>query len=198
MTANPLKEVKKAMRKEMGKLLAEVPQQSLEEQTKVVLQKVLSADRYKNAKRVSVFVSTVGEIQTDEVIIDALTHGKEVFIPHFIKGNDRMLMRKVPDLAAFKNLQPTLWGIRQPGPDCTWSLYEESGPLDLVLQPCVAITEKGERLGHGKGYYDRFLTEHKTQFGKHPYKVVIAIKEQVVEKVPLSEFDVNVDLVLHP
>ena len=43
---------------------------------------VLSADWYKNAKRVSVFVSTVGEIQTDEVIIDALTHGKEVFIPH--------------------------------------------------------------------------------------------------------------------
>ena len=40
MTANPLKEAKKAMRKEMGKLLAEVPQQSLEEQTKVVLQKV--------------------------------------------------------------------------------------------------------------------------------------------------------------
>lgn len=86
------------------------------------------------------------------------------------------------------------------------------GGLDLILLPGVAFTCKGARLGHGMGYYDKFLNEYFTQ---HPQRrsnesetlhekitlnrttlLGLAFKEQIVDVVPLDTFDVILDEVI--
>lgn len=83
------------------------------------------------------------------------------------------------------------------------------GGLDLILMPGVAFTRQGGRLGHGMGYYDKFLHEH---FNKNPHRhtdspkgiadkiatkktilLGLALKEQIVDEVPLDENDVLLD-----
>lgn len=63
--------------------------------------------------------------------------------------------------------------------------------------PGVCFTKNGHRLGHGKGYYDSFLTNLKKSQEKPPYTVALAFKEQIREEVPIHEYDVIIDSVLY-
>lgn len=72
------------------------------------------------------------------------------------------------------------------------------GGLDLVIAPGVAFTKTGGRLGHGKGYYDSFFKKLATIQEKSAFKVGLALQEQVLDEVPLSDHDVILDMVLYP
>lgn len=63
--------------------------------------------------------------------------------------------------------------------------------------PLVAATKTGHRLGHGMGYYDRFITEHIKQFNVKPHLIGIALKEQIVDEVPIEDTDVTIDDVIY-
>ncbi|PIO68844.1 5-formyltetrahydrofolate cyclo-ligase [Teladorsagia circumcincta] len=108
-----------------------------------------------------------------------------------------MRLLLVPSHEDFLKLKPTLWGIRQPGDNDNWEDYEETGALDLILMPGVAFTTTGCRLGHGMGYYDRTLAAHQRQFGVMPARYGLALTQQIVDKVPLSETDIELDGVVH-
>lgn len=62
----------------------------------------------------------------------------------------------------------------------------------------MAVTRAGGRLGHGKGFYDKFLAEHSALFphSRPPLKVALCLNEQLVEQLPLDPTDVPIDLIL--
>jgi 5-formyltetrahydrofolate cyclo-ligase len=70
--------------------------------------------------------------------------------------------------------------------------YEnESFPIefiDVILVPGVAFVRKGNRMGHGRGYYDRFLSRCK----KSTVYLGIAYSFQVLESIPFEEYDIRV------
>ncbi len=66
-----------------------------------------------------------------------------------------------------------------------------------MLLPGVAFTSTGSRLGHGKGFYDRFLADHRRRFGRLPRTVGIALRQQMVADLPMTETDVPVDQVIN-
>lgn len=62
--------------------------------------------------------------------------------------------------------------------------------------PGVAFSREGKRLGHGGGYYDRYL-RNITQIQKQkPHLIAVAFNEQICQEVPSTESDYDVDLVL--
>ena len=69
-----------------------------------------------------------------------------------------------------------------------WRLFP--GGVDLAIVPCVAMTVKGDRLGHGKGYYDAFLNQAKAT------TIAPIFREQIVEDIPMEEHDWKIDHVL--
>ncbi|CAI4229835.1 unnamed protein product [Auanema sp. JU1783] len=187
--------MKKDLRKKIAGVLSTISEEDIERQTSIVAAKISSMPAFQNSKRISIYVNTSGEIKTDSIINLCFEQQKEVFIPQFIKGDKRMKMLKVTK-DGFSQLSTTLWNIRQPEKDCGWPEYHESGPLDLVLLPGVAFTKDGHRLGHGMGFYDRFLWEHKEKFGKLPKLMGLALKDQMVDQVPVTETDVTIDSVV--
>lgn len=75
------------------------------------------------------------------------------------------------------------------------------GGLDLIIVPGVAFDKNNGRLGHGKGYYDRFFDKVK-EFSslndkKIPKLIAIAFNEQIIDEVPMSGSDHKVDFVLY-
>ncbi|KAI1691607.1 5-formyltetrahydrofolate cyclo-ligase family domain-containing protein [Ditylenchus destructor] len=110
-----------------------------------------------------------------------------------------MDMLQLQSLKEFHELDTTLWGIRQPHPDASApELFDlEDARLDLVILPGMAFTTCGRRLGHGKGFYDRFLHRYESVYGVRPKTVALALKSQIVDYVPVEEHDVNLSHVLH-
>lgn len=63
----------------------------------------------------------------------------------------------------------------------------------IVVVPCVAVDERGNRLGFGKGFYDRSLSS-----APRPVAVGVVFDEQVVAAVPAEPWDVPLDVVVTP
>jgi 5-formyltetrahydrofolate cyclo-ligase len=63
---------------------------------------------------------------------------------------------------------------------------------DCLIVPGVVFDKKNNRIGHGKGYYDRFLK----RFGSQVLKIGLAFSFQVVSHIPVESHDEPVDRVL--
>ena len=80
------------------------------------------------------------------------------------------------------------WGIREPMPEAP-----EVAP-DILLVPLAAFDRAGHRIGYGAGYYD--MTIHALRAKKKVVAVGIAFAAQEIPKVPATERDERLDLVL--
>lgn len=130
-----------------------------------------------------------GELSTTSIVQDALTKGKEVFIPYIYTVEPPAMLPKtsVMDMLAlesveeFKSLEADKWGIPSlkndqvhskkncfGGTGLTFPAEEQttshdSQGMDLIVMPGMAFDQDFRRLGHGKGYYDHFLTRYSTK-----------------------------------
>lgn len=65
------------------------------------------------------------------------------------------------------------------------------------MLPGVAFTKSGARLGHGKGFYDSFISKHlrwsREKGLNRPSLIAVALKEQIIDELPLEEHDQALD-----
>lgn len=62
----------------------------------------------------------------------------------------------------------------------------------------MAFTKEGLRLGHGAGYYDKYLKLISQQQQVPPKTVAVGFKEQILDSLPVEETDVTIDMILYP
>lgn len=125
-----------------------------------------------------------GEVQTDRIVRDALSCGKQVFVPHISKASktspnsplSTMEMVKLFSISDYESLEKDSWGIPSTDPKTIdqrekilHPIQGQNNGLDLVLLPGVAFqmdpaTKLIKRLGHGKGFYDHFLQQYRSKF----------------------------------
>lgn len=78
------------------------------------------------------------------------------------------------------------WGMRQPiasGPEIPLA------GIDVLLVPGVAFTQTGDRLGRGKGFYDRLLAER----GPSSTAIGVTVRARVLDSLPVESHDAVVD-----
>eukprot|EP01035_Chromulina_nebulosa_P022062 gene22062-28558_t len=88
------------------------------------------------------------------------------------------------------------WGIPEPSLDYIQSHPDvtESGVIDLVIVPGVGFDKHCARLGHGKGYYDCFLSK----LLQSVKTIGVALDEQLVDVVPMDDHDRILDYLFTP
>lgn len=62
--------------------------------------------------------------------------------------------------------------------------------IDLFIIPGVAFDKNGNRLGRGRGFYDKLLA------GKNTVKIGLAFEKQIVDTVPRTDHDIQMDFVV--
>jgi 5-formyltetrahydrofolate cyclo-ligase len=80
-----------------------------------------------------------------------------------------------------------IYGIAEP----TGEIFTDYAAIDFIVVPGVAFDAKGNRLGRGKGYYDRLLPRIPSA-----YKAGICFPFQLVEEVPAESFDIRMDIII--
>lgn len=142
---------------------------------------VVSLPQYQKARSIFLYVSTEKEPSTRALIQRALDAGKAVYVPKCVSGQDMLAAR----IHGFSDLAPGRMGILEPE---AWT--ETGDAFDLILVPCVAASRDGKRLGHGAGYYDRFLA------GRAENAVCLCFREMLCETIPVTETDVTLPAVI--
>lgn len=185
----------------MADVLAKISVESRRSQSQSVFDKVVSHPRYKQARSLSIYLSTDQEVDTISLLRQALeVDKKECFIPYIAKTTNgatcderrhlrepRMQMIELTSMEQYNGLPVNRYGIKEPHADFAKNQrrvdLKENISLDLIIVPGVAFARDGRRLGHGKGYYDEFLAYLHAHLpsDKRPYTLGTALREQIID-----------------
>lgn len=149
-----------------------------------IYHQVMESSEYKKAHTIFCYVSTQDEVNTWPIIARALEDGKEVSVPLCV-GKGIMEARKIKNL---KDLKKGAYGIMEPKEEC---LKVSKDQIDFAVIPCVGADKEGRRLGHGAGFYDRFLRDSRF------FKMMICYEKMMFEKVPTEGHDIVMDQVIY-
>lgn len=174
---------KSDLRRETAGRLSALSPAEIEEKSAIITEKLKQLAEYENARTVFVFIGVRQEPDTRAFIADALEKGKTVAVPLSYE-NGTMSLRIIKTLS---ELTPGMYGIPAP-PEDTPVLLPEN--VDLAVIPAVAYDVKCRRLGHGGGYYDRFLGNFRGT------AVGIAFNECIYKEIPCEDHDLPVNAVV--
>jgi len=139
---------------------------------------------FRKAKNVMFYISFDGEVDTEKMIKHARMLGKIVTVPVCSKSR-----RIIPCLLNDNvKLVRGLYGTWVPAVKRALGCRA----IDLVIVPGVAFDRRGNRLGRGKGYYDRFLRK----LPDNTTSIGLAFDFQILPKVPTTRRDVSVKRVI--
>jgi len=140
------------------------------------------------AETILFYLAMKDEVQTEKMIEESLQKGKKVVAPSIDWQRKEILPSEIKDLT--KDIEIGVLEIPQPKNN----LYSPFSPvnIDMVIVPGVVFDRKGNRLGFGGGFYDRFLGKlsDKTEL------VALAFELQLVDNVPSQSHDVAVDYLI--
>jgi len=179
--------VKEKIRRAVGKLRNNHSPRELDGKSAVIVSKLFETGEYKRAKTVVFYASKEGEVNTMPAIKRALGE-KTVLVP-FVSGGEIIPVR----IRSPRELAPGSFGVPEPVKEVVEKKENRFSPgrADLVIVPGVAFDEKGNRIGYGKGYYDKFLK--KTSKAR---TVALAFEFQVVPEIPTENHDVTVQKII--
>ena len=134
------------------------------------------------------YLATKDEVQTGEIIEESLNGGKRVIVPFIDWRKREILPSEIKDPA--RDIEIGVFDIPQPKRDsyCPFSPVD----IDIVIAPGVAFDRKGNRIGFGGGFYDRFLSE----LSDGVAVIALAFELQLVDAIPVQSHDVAVDYLI--
>jgi len=151
--------------------------------SRAIKEKLFRTKAFTRAKTVMFYIALDGEVDTKEMILEAQNLGKTIVVP---------VCRNRTIIAALFDTHARL----QRGPYGVWEPVDkkviDAKKLGLIVVPGVAFDKKGKRLGRGKGYYDRFLSEVPTSISS----IGLAFDFQILPSLPATPTDVNVTRVI--
>lgn len=173
-------EQKKNMRSNVRKLKKQYTQQQLQDMSEAAIARLVENPYIKKAATVMLYYSLPDEVFTHNVIKVLASEGKKILLPVVI-DEENMELREYHDdndltLGAYDIMEPT------------GKLFTNYDIIDVAVVPGMMFDVKGNRLGRGKGYYDRFLKKIPTV-----HKIGICFKFQIADNVPCEENDVKVN-----
>lgn len=147
--------------------------------SEMIIDDIIASGLLHNYASVLMYKALPNEVNVDRLIEWAVGHGKAVYLPR-VCGNDIEIVKLPCELieGAFRVLEP-LGECSDIDPVC-------------VITPLLAVDKDGNRLGKGKGYYDRYFAHNQIC-----YKVGVAYRQQLLDSVPVSEHDAKLDKVFY-
>lgn len=176
-------DTKKEFRQTVRELKKQYSQKQLEEFSQTILSHLEEDDHFKEAKTVLIYSSLPDEVQT-AAFIEKWYAQKQLLLPK-VEGE----LLSLHPYSGPQSMKKGMFGILEP----QTPPFLDFQKLDLAVVPGMAFDKCGNRLGRGRGFYDRLLTSF---LPYHIYIIGIAFPFQIFDKIPATMSDMKMDTVL--
>ena len=166
---------KEIIRKELLNIRKNITEKA--DKSIIITNKIIDLDIYKDSQVIAIYNSLPDEVDTKYLMDNMLS--KKILLPKIVNDNIEFIMVN-KNTKYIKNN----YGILEP----IGNLY--LGNIDLIIVPGVAFDKNHNRLGFGKGYYDKYLSN------KTIYKIGICYDKQIVHLLPSNDLDIKMDMVI--
>lgn len=184
-------DLKWALREEIKKNISQLSKKEKNVQSKAIHQIFLESMFYKKSKRIACYYADSHlEVETVPLIEKMLRDARMVLLPCIEKIEDGLAFHPIQDMD--KDLIMGHWKIKQPDPTKTKKV--KVSEIDAVIVPGMGFSLKGDRLGRGKGFYDRWLATLEA----HTVKIGLAYEQQISSKIFSERHDIKVDVLITP
>ena len=175
---------KKELRKEIRNRKRAFPAEKLREMSFCICERLLAEERINAAKTIMMYYPLSDEVDITPVIEKMASEGKTVLLPQ-VTGDTSMVLRRY---SGKSDLKEGAFGIMEPYGE----VFADYQAIDLAIIPGMAFDRHGNRLGRGKGYYDRFLP----LLPPYIYIIGVCFPFQLLDDIPMEEHDIKMDTVL--
>lgn len=173
---NDIQKIKKYLRKEMLSKALALPEVYKSDADARITRLLLGLPEYKDAKTVFCFVGVEHEINTRPFLNQVLADGKRLAVPLCV-GKGVMEARRIFSLDELKR---GYYGLYEPDNSSEIIPMDE---VEFAVIPCLTADHKGNRLGHGGGFYDTLFNEYNN------VPAAIICRERMCGEVPTEVFD---------
>ncbi|MFQ5462013.1 MAG: 5-formyltetrahydrofolate cyclo-ligase [Phycisphaerae bacterium] len=177
---------KSELRQRLRNVIAAIPPDERSSRSLRACHRLFEQPEYVRAEVIMVFLSLPDEIDTTPIVLRGWQNRKRVLAPRISWNQRRMIPLEIRSLT--EDLAITNLGVREPTSGVPFPIEM----IDLLIVPGLGFDEFGQRLGRGRGFYDRFLA--------HPdFKGVacaMALEEQVVPSIPVGPLDRPIDMLI--
>lgn len=170
-----LRQVLKATRTQLNKDTYQYKSQS-------IIKKTLQLNAIQAANNIFIYISHGSEVHTHNLIDELLNIGKTLAVPKIINDHDMHAVY----MTGWKNMTTDRMGILTPtdSQHCTHQ-------FDVVITPGLGFTLHGQRIGYGRGYYDKWFSKHDTK-----HKIGLAFEIQLLDTMPTETTDIAMDKIV--
>jgi 5-formyltetrahydrofolate cyclo-ligase len=178
---------KKAIREKIKEIRFKLSKAEVLSKSTEIQRRFFDLPEFKYVKTVSFYVAKGNEVQTEQMIKDSIKMGKRVLVPITDKKSGRLVFSELRDYDV--ELELGTFGVLEPREK--HRKIAPSTEAELIVVPGVVFDKRGYRLGHGKGYYDKFLREVFSAKTDVP-AIGLAYEFQVLEEIPYGHNDIPV------
>ncbi len=173
---------KKELRKIVRDAKKAVPHSDKIALSRPIMEGVSNLKAFQESETVLLYWSMDDEVYTHD-FVNSWYKEKRIILP-CVDGDDLVLRQYTGP----ESLQPgPQFGIPEPvGP-----VFDDLDKIDMIIVPGVAFDRHNNRMGRGRGFYDRLL---KTT--PHAKKIGVAFDFQIFDTIPVEPFDVPMDMVV--
>ena len=176
--------MKEEIRKEIKEKRMKQSEEENRKKSKKIKEKLFALKEYKKAETILFYISYDGEVFTHDMIHESF-YKKNIVVPVSNKDNFTLTLSHLKNLEElsignYNILEPRVEKIRK----------TNIKDIDLLIVPGVAFDKKCNRMGHGKGYYDRLLENVKIPI------IGLAFEFQIIDEIPVEKHDKPIDIII--
>jgi 5-formyltetrahydrofolate cyclo-ligase len=179
-------EQKSILRKEVLQKRNSLNDSQIARRSKLIQEKLIGSAEFIESKSIGVYLPIGSEVQTDDIIRNAIESEKTVMLPRVIINDLHFFIIEKHDYD-HDSFDVNKFGIKEPK-----KTNMKLDFIDLLIVPGIVFDYHGYRIGYGYGYYDKFMAEKK--FSK---SIGLAYDFQVMKNpIPKFEFDKKIDILI--
>lgn len=153
-----------------------------------IMDRLFDFANFLEAKIVLFYMNVNSEVATDTMIRKAMEYEKGIVLPWVDQKEKQIVTFRIEDID--RDVQPGYLNIPEPILQrCKVMPFEH---IDLAIMPGIAFDERGGRIGHGTGFYDRVIPK----LDVTTRKVALAFECQIVPQIPMEPHDRYTDIII--